>query len=183
MFNTVALVGATGAVGRIMRELLEQRPLPARQYRFLASARSAGSTLKFRGHDYTVEPLTKTCFGGVDLVIATTPDEVAAEFLPAAVDAGDLPLGRAYRPSAEERLIRETILQLKRGYIRTDYFQKKFGVDVRSHFAPAWASLKDDGYLAKPEPDRIALTRDGLLRVDLLIQRFFLPEHRNVRYT
>ena len=101
----------------------------------------------------------------------------------AAVDAGDLPLGRAYRPSAEERLIRETILQLKRGYIRTDYFQKKFGVDVRSHFAPAWASLKDDGYLAKPEPDRIALTRDGLLRVDLLIQRFFLPEHRNVRYT
>ena len=101
----------------------------------------------------------------------------------AAVDSGDVPLGRAYRPSADERLIRETILQLKRGYIRTAYFQEKFGVDVRKHFAAAWESLKDDGYLAATGTDRIALTRDALLRVDLLLQRFFLPEHRNVRYT
>jgi aspartate-semialdehyde dehydrogenase len=88
VFKTVALVGATGAVGRIMRELLEERPLPTREYRFLASARSAGSKLPFRGKEYTVEPLTKTCFEGIDLVIATTPDEVAAEYLPAAVEAG-----------------------------------------------------------------------------------------------
>ena len=88
VFGTVALVGATGAVGRIMRQLLEEREFQAENFRFLASARSAGSTITFRGREYTVEPLTKEAFVGVDLVISTTPDDVAAEFLPAAVDAG-----------------------------------------------------------------------------------------------
>ena len=82
------MVGATGAVGRIMVQLLEERPMLAKTYRFLASARSAGSKLKFKGQDYTVELLEPSAFKGVDLVIASTPDEVAAEFLPAAVAAG-----------------------------------------------------------------------------------------------
>ena len=84
----MAMVGATGAVGRIMVQLLEERPMLAKTYRFLASARSAGSKLKFKGQDYTVELLESSAFKGVDLVIASTPDEVAAEFLPAAVAAG-----------------------------------------------------------------------------------------------
>ncbi len=88
MFDTVALVGATGAVGRIMRQLLEEREFPAQTFRFLASARSAGTTIAFRGRDYVVEELTKDAFAGVDLVIASTPDETAAEYLPAAVKAG-----------------------------------------------------------------------------------------------
>lgn len=88
MFQTIAVVGATGAVGRIMCQLLEQRQLPAEKFRFLASARSAGQTLEFAGKQYTIEELTKDGFAGVDLVIATTPDETAAEFLPAAVAAG-----------------------------------------------------------------------------------------------
>ncbi len=88
MFGTMAMVGATGAVGRIMLQLLEERPMLAKTYRFLASARSAGSILKFKGQDYTVELLEPTAFKGVDLVIATTPDEVAAEYLPHAVAAG-----------------------------------------------------------------------------------------------
>lgn len=88
MFETVALVGATGAVGRIMRQLLEERDFPAQTFRFLASARSAGTTLTFRGQDHTVEELTANAFAGVDLVLASTPDETAAEYLPAAVDAG-----------------------------------------------------------------------------------------------
>ena len=88
MFGTMAMVGATGAVGRIMVQLLEERPMLAKTYRFLASARSAGSKLKFKGQDYTVELLEPSAFKGVDLVIASTPDEVAAEFLPAAVAAG-----------------------------------------------------------------------------------------------
>lgn len=88
MFGTVALVGATGAVGRIMRQLLEERGFKAGKFRFLASARSTGMTLTFKGQEYTVEPLTQDCFAGVDLVIASTPDEVAAEYLPAAVKAG-----------------------------------------------------------------------------------------------
>jgi oxygen-independent coproporphyrinogen-3 oxidase len=100
-----------------------------------------------------------------------------------AIDRGELPLGRAYRPSADERLIRETVLQLKRGAIRPGYFAEKFGVDVRARFAPVWRSLRDDGYLAVDSDDRIALTRAGLLRVDMLLPRFFLPQHQNVRYT
>ena len=88
MFETVALVGATGAVGRIMRQLLEEREFPAKRFRFLASARSAGSTLRFRGEPVGVEELTKSAFAGTDLVLASTPDDVAAEFLPAAVEAG-----------------------------------------------------------------------------------------------
>jgi oxygen-independent coproporphyrinogen III oxidase len=99
------------------------------------------------------------------------------------LDAGELPIGRAYRPTDDERLIRETILQLKRGAIRPDYFAAKFGVDVADRFDEQWASIAREGYLAERSADRIALTREGLLRVDSLLHRFFLPEHRGVRYT
>jgi len=88
VFGTMAMVGATGAVGRIMVQLLEERPMLAKTYRFLASARSAGSKLKFKGEEYTVELLEPAAFQGVNLVIASTPDEVAAEYLPAAIAAG-----------------------------------------------------------------------------------------------
>jgi len=88
VFESVAVVGATGAVGTIILKLLEQRDFPAKQFTFLASARSAGSTLKFKDEDYTVKELTKDCFAGIELVIASTPDDTAAEFLPAAIQAG-----------------------------------------------------------------------------------------------
>jgi oxygen-independent coproporphyrinogen-3 oxidase len=101
----------------------------------------------------------------------------------AAIEHGDLPLGRAYRPSDEERLIREFVLQLKRGATSPVYFAKKYGVDVLSRFAGALNSLRDDGYLADAGADRIALTRAGLMRVDVLLPRFFLPEHAGIRYT
>jgi len=101
----------------------------------------------------------------------------------AAINRGELPLGRAYRPSSDERLIRETILQLKKGAIRPGYFGVKFGVDIRERFADAWSSIREDGYLAEFSDDRVALTREGLLRVDMLLRRFFLEQHRGVRYT
>ncbi len=88
MFDTVAVIGATGAVGTIILELLEKRNFPARKYRLLASARSAGTTIQLAGQTITVEELTHDCFAGVDLVIASTPDDTAAEFLPLAVKAG-----------------------------------------------------------------------------------------------
>jgi len=88
VFNTVGVVGATGAVGRIILQLLEQRKFQAQNFRFFASARSAGQTVTFNGKSVTVELLTHDCFKGVDLVIASTPDETAAEFLPSAVAAG-----------------------------------------------------------------------------------------------
>ena len=101
----------------------------------------------------------------------------------AAVNAGELPLGRAYRPSGDERLIREFILQLKRGSLRPQYFRDKYGADPLVRFADQLASLDAEGYLAETSPARIALTRDGLLRVDSLLHRFFLPHHTGIRYT
>ena len=101
----------------------------------------------------------------------------------AAVEAGNIPLNRAYRPTDEERLIRELVLQLKRGSIRPDYFKNKYHIDVQSHFKKPFATLKDDGYLAESSPDIVQLSRDGLLRVDSLLPRFFLPAHTEIRYT
>lgn len=88
MFRQVAIVGATGAVGRIMLQLLSERNFPAKSYKFLASARSAGQNLTFRGAAYPIEELRPEAFRGCDLVIASTPDDVAAKYLPAAVEAG-----------------------------------------------------------------------------------------------
>ena len=101
----------------------------------------------------------------------------------AAIENGEIPLGRAYRPTDEERLIREFVLQLKRGSNRPSYFEQKYGVDVLSRFGGAIKSLREDGYLAEASTDRIALTREGLMRVDVLLPRFFLPEHAGIRYT
>ena len=101
----------------------------------------------------------------------------------AAIREGRIPLHRAYRPTEDERLIRELVLQLKLGSVRPSYFEQKYHVDVHTRFAEALDSLRADGYLSAVNGDRIALTRDGLLRVDSLLPRFFLPEHTDIRYT
>jgi oxygen-independent coproporphyrinogen III oxidase len=100
-----------------------------------------------------------------------------------AVERGALPLNRAYRPTDEERLIRELVLQLKRGSIRPAYFRDKYGVDVLQRFRPQTAALAAEGYLAEASEERVALTRAGLLRADVLLHRFFLPQHAAIRYT
>ena len=101
----------------------------------------------------------------------------------AAIERDEIPLGRAYRPTVEERLIREFVLQLKRGAVTPEYFRSKYGVDVLDRFRDPLASLSSAGWLARADRDRIALTRDGLLRVDVLLPRFFLPQHTGIRYT
>jgi aspartate-semialdehyde dehydrogenase len=88
VFDTVAVVGATGAVGTLVRELLESRNFPHKQMKFLASSRSAGRTIEFAGKSITVEPMGRDAFEGIDLLIASTPDDVAAELVPWAIDAG-----------------------------------------------------------------------------------------------
>lgn len=98
-----------------------------------------------------------------------------------AVEAGRRPVYRAYDTSAEERLIREFILQLKIGRLDTGYFQEKFGVDVRQRFAEVLAGHASAGYLSV-EGEEIVLSREGLLRIDSLLEPFFLAEHRQVRY-
>jgi aspartate-semialdehyde dehydrogenase len=88
VLESLAVVGATGAVGTIVRQLLEQRNFPLTKVKFVASARSAGQSITFRNQPHTIEALTPEAFEGVDLVIASTPDEVAAEFIPWVVEKG-----------------------------------------------------------------------------------------------
>ncbi len=99
----------------------------------------------------------------------------------ARVNEGQLPVYRALTPSADERLIREFILQLKLGRVSRAYFQKKFGVELERRFAIPLQTLTDWGFLTV-EGDTVRLNRAGLLQVDRLLQEFFLPEHRNARY-
>jgi oxygen-independent coproporphyrinogen-3 oxidase len=101
----------------------------------------------------------------------------------AAVRRGEIPLSRAYRPTDEERMIRELVLQLKLGSIRPGYFQDKYGVNVLNRFRPQLDSLRAGGYLTAATDQQVSLSREGLLRVDSLLPGFFLPQHANVRYT
>ena len=95
----------------------------------------------------------------------------------------ELPLGRAYRPTAEERMIRELVLQLKRGSVRPSYFAEKYRVDIVERFREQLGTLDSAGYLSAATRDIVALTREGLLRVDMLLKQFFLPQHAGIRYT
>ncbi len=88
MFESLAIVGATGAVGQIVRDLLEERQFPIEKIRFLASARSAGKKLPFRGGEITVEEMTPDVFTDIDLCIGSTPDDTARDFVPWAVERG-----------------------------------------------------------------------------------------------
>ncbi|MEM1305671.1 MAG: aspartate-semialdehyde dehydrogenase, partial [Planctomycetota bacterium] len=88
MFETIAIVGATGAVGRLIRQLLVEREFPYKRIKFLASARSAGTTIEFKGEQHTVEELTPEVFDDIDLAIGSTPDPVAKDFAPWAVERG-----------------------------------------------------------------------------------------------
>ena len=98
-----------------------------------------------------------------------------------ALRAGELPIFRALTPTHDERLIREVILQLKLGQISCDYFQAKFGIDIRRRFAVPFQTLQSWGYL-HTEGDTVRLNRDGLLQVDRLLHEFFLPQHKHARY-
>jgi len=86
VFESIAIVGATGAVGRIILQLLEERDFPLSQVKLLASARSAGRTVTFRGEPCTIEELTPESFDDVDLAIGSTPDETARDFVPWALE-------------------------------------------------------------------------------------------------
>jgi aspartate-semialdehyde dehydrogenase len=84
----VAVVGATGAVGREMVEILEERNFPVSDLVLLASERSAGERLEFNGKHWTVKQLTKNSFKGVDIALFSAGAERSLEFAPAAVEAG-----------------------------------------------------------------------------------------------
>ncbi|HLF70069.1 MAG TPA: aspartate-semialdehyde dehydrogenase [Actinomycetota bacterium] len=84
----VAVVGATGAVGRVLLDLLIERNFPASEVVAVASQRSEGRVLPFGDGDLTVTALSEGVFEGIDIAIMDTPDEVALEWAPIAVRAG-----------------------------------------------------------------------------------------------
>ncbi len=98
------------------------------------------------------------------------------------LDRGELPLGRAMRPTRHQLLIREMILQLKTGRLDAGYFRDKFGVDIRDEWRDVWNAHAAEGYL-ELDGDEIRLTRAGLLRADALLPPLFESQFREVRYT
>src|SRR5882724_2823220 len=84
----VAIVGATGAVGAELVGCLTKRNFPLHKLKALASARSAGKTLEFRGQPIIVEELTEQSFSGVDIALFSAGSAIARKFAPSAVKAG-----------------------------------------------------------------------------------------------
>ena len=85
---TVAILGATGAVGQEMIKILQERNFPVGKLLPLASARSAGKTLLFRGRQVTIEEAREEAFQGVDIVLGAAENDIAQKFAPAIVAAG-----------------------------------------------------------------------------------------------
>lgn len=97
------------------------------------------------------------------------------------INRGELPIFRALTPSADERFIREFILQLKLGQVSRGYFTQKFGQDPCIRFAEPLQRLQDWGFMTV-DGDALRISREGLLQIDKLLQEFFLPEHQGARY-
>ena len=101
----VAVVGATGAVGAQMIECLEERDFPVGKIKYLASARSAGEILEFRGKPVVVEELTHDSFDGIDIAIFSAGGDRSREFCPSAARAGAEARRRAGMSSERARRI------------------------------------------------------------------------------
>ena len=84
----VAVAGATGAVGVEMVKTLEKRNFPVKSLKLLASARSAGKTMKFKGEDVVIEEMKHDSFKGVDIALFSAGGDISREYRPFVVDAG-----------------------------------------------------------------------------------------------
>lgn len=105
--KVVAILGATGVVGTQMRRCLEERDFPVRELVPLASARSAGSTVSFRGGEITVREATPDAFEGADIVLGAAGDAQARELLPEAARRGAVVVdnSHAFRLDADVPLV------------------------------------------------------------------------------
>jgi aspartate-semialdehyde dehydrogenase len=103
----VAIVGATGAVGREFVGCIESRGLPLASLRLLASARSAGSTQRFRGEDLVIQELTPDSFRGVDIALFSAGSGISKQYAPIAVRAGAVVVDNssAFRADADVPLV------------------------------------------------------------------------------
>jgi aspartate-semialdehyde dehydrogenase len=120
----VAVVGATGAVGDLMRQVLVERNFPVRSIKFLASAKSAGKPITFRGKNYAVEPIRPEAFKDINIVLSSTPSSVSREFSPIAAKAGAVVVDNssAWRMDPEVPLVvpevnAETLNKIPKGIV------------------------------------------------------------------
>ncbi|MGJ9519415.1 aspartate-semialdehyde dehydrogenase [Actinotignum sp. GS-2025b] len=88
MSITLAVVGATGQVGRVMRALLEERDVPVDRVRFFATARSAGTELPFRGNNIVVEDIATADLAGIDIAVFSAGGDASRTYAPKFVAAG-----------------------------------------------------------------------------------------------
>ncbi|GAA3213667.1 aspartate-semialdehyde dehydrogenase [Actinocorallia longicatena] len=104
---TLAVVGATGAVGTVMLDILTQREDVYGEIRLVASARSAGKVLQVRGEDVVVQALTPEVFDGVDIAMFDVPDEISAIWAPIAAERGAVAVDNsgAFRMDPEVPLV------------------------------------------------------------------------------
>ena len=104
---TVAILGATGAVGTQMLECLNEQEFPVGKLKLLASARSAGKTVEFRGEQVVIEEACPEAFEGCDIVLGAAGDDIAKELLPEAVKRGAVVVdnSHAFRMDPEVPLV------------------------------------------------------------------------------
>jgi len=123
---TLALVGATGAVGTVMREIVSSREDVYGEIRLVASARSAGKRLSVRGEEIVVQELTPEVFDGVDIAMFDVPDEVSRKWVPIAAERGAVVVDKsgAFRMEPDVPLVvpevnPEAVRERPRGVIST----------------------------------------------------------------
>ena len=112
MSQHVAIAGATGAVGTEFLKLLEARDFPMKSLRLLASSRSAGSKLKFRGENLEVEELSPKFFKGIDIAFFSAGGSRSKEFAPHAVDSGAVVIDNSSAFRMDEKAVSYTHLTL-----------------------------------------------------------------------
>ena len=103
----MAIAGATGAVGELLIQVLEERNFPVGEMRYLASSRSAGKTMQWKGEDVVVQELTEDSFDGIDIALFSAGGGRSKEFAPAAVKAGAVVVDNssAFRMEADVPLV------------------------------------------------------------------------------
>jgi aspartate-semialdehyde dehydrogenase len=123
---TLALVGATGAVGTVMREIVSSRDDVYGEIRLVASARSAGKRLSVRGEELVVQELAPEVFDGVDIAMFDVPDEVSKQWVPIAAERGAVVVDKsgAFRMEPDVPLVvpevnPEAVRERPRGIIST----------------------------------------------------------------
>jgi len=107
MLKNLAIAGVTGAVGQEFLEILEQRDFPFKSIKMLASSRSAGKKITFKGVEYTVEEMTENSFNDVDIALFSAGGGRSKQFAPAAVKAGAIVVDNssAFRMDPEVPLV------------------------------------------------------------------------------